>query len=293
MTIQTPSDPQAAPARQPASVAVVRQVAELRAQVGAWRRAGEKVALVPTMGALHEGHLTLVREALRQADRAVVSIFVNPKQFGPHEDFSRYPRQEAEDLAKLSAIGAHLAYMPGVEVMYPEGFASTVHIEGPIVRDLEAAVRPGHFDGVATVVAKLFTQTAPDIAVFGEKDYQQLQLIKRMVHDLDLPLQIVPVPTVRDAHGLALSSRNAYLDERQLAIARQFNVVLREIAADPAELAGGEERLLKAGFDAVDYLVLRDAETLDEPLPGRPRRLLSVARLGPTRLLDNFAVEAG
>lgn len=275
-----------------AKLAVARSVADLRVQVSAWRRAGERIALVPTMGALHAGHLALVEEGRRRAGRVVVSIFVNPKQFGAQEDLNRYPRREAEDLAKLSAAAADLAFLPPVEAMYPAGFATGVRVEGPVVADLEAAVRPGHFDGVATVVTKLFTQTAPDLALFGEKDYQQLLVVRQLVRDLDLPLEIVAVPTVRDAAGLALSSRNGGLDERQLAIARQLNGVLAEIAADPARLAEGEARLLALGFDGVDYLVLRDAETLQAPRPGKPRRLLAVARLGQVRLLDNWPVPA-
>jgi pantoate--beta-alanine ligase len=270
---------------------VARSVAELRAAVSGWRRAGDRIGLVPTMGALHEGHLTLAA-ALRKAgaDRVMFSIFVNPTQFGPNEDFSRYPRREAEDLAKLAAIGADLAYLPTVGEIYPEGFAFSIVPSGPIVADLEAAVRPGHFAGVATVVAKLLIQAAPDLAAFGEKDYQQLLVVRRLVRDLDLPTEILPVPTVRDRDGLALSSRNAYLGTPQLAVARRLNRILAEIAADPSLLPAGPDRLRDAGFDAVDYLVLRDAETLAEPAPGRPRRLIAAVRLGATRLLDNLPV---
>jgi pantoate--beta-alanine ligase len=270
---------------------IARTAAELRAAVSGWRRAGDRIGLVPTMGALHEGHLTLAA-ALRKAgaDRVLFSIFVNPAQFGPKEDFSRYPRREAEDLAKLAAIGADLAYLPTVDEIYPEGFAISIVPGGPIVADLEAAVRPGHFAGVATVVAKLLIQAAPDLAAFGEKDFQQLQVVRRLVRDLDLPCEILPVPTVRDRDGLALSSRNAYLGEPQLAVARRLNRIMAEIAADPSLLAAGPDRLRDAGFDAVDYLVLRDAETLAEPAPGRPRRLIAAVRLGATRLLDNLPV---
>ncbi|WP_343716906.1 pantoate--beta-alanine ligase [Inquilinus sp.] len=274
-----------------ATPVIARSVAELRAAVSGWRRAGDRIGLVPTMGALHEGHLALAA-ALRRAgaDRILFSIFVNPTQFAPNEDFSRYPRREAEDLAKLAATGADLAYLPAVGEIYPEGFAFSIVPSGPIVADLEAAVRPGHFAGVATVVAKLLIQAAPDLAAFGEKDYQQLLLVRRLVRDLDLPTEILPVPTVRDRDGLALSSRNAYLGTPQLAVARRLNRILAEIAADPSLLAAGPDRLRDAGFDAVDYLVLRDAETLAEPAPGRPRRLIAAVRLGATRLLDNLPV---
>jgi pantoate--beta-alanine ligase len=270
---------------------IARSVAELRAAVSGWRGAGDRIGLVPTMGALHEGHLALAT-ALRQAgaNRVLFSIFVNPAQFGPTEDFGRYPRREAEDLARLASIGADLAYLPGVGEIYPEGFAFSVVPGGPIVADLEAAVRPGHFAGVATVVAKLLIQAAPDLAAFGEKDYQQLLVVRRLVRDLDLPVEILPVPTVRDQDGLALSSRNAYLSPAQLAVARRLNRILAEIAADPSRLAAGPDRLRDAGFDAVDYLALRDAETLAEPAPGRPRRLITAVRLGATRLLDNMPV---
>ncbi|MFE0755104.1 pantoate--beta-alanine ligase [Inquilinus sp. NPDC058860] len=270
---------------------IARSVAELRAAVAGWRRAGDRIGLVPTMGALHQGHLELAA-ALRRAgaDRVLFSIFVNPAQFGPKEDFSRYPRREAEDLARLASIGADLAYLPTVDEIYPEGFAFSIVPSGPIVADLEAAVRPGHFAGVATVVAKLLIQAAPDLAAFGEKDFQQLLLVRRLVRDLDLPCEILPVPTVRDRDGLALSSRNAYLGEAQLAVARRLNRIMAEIAADPSLLPAGPDRLRDAGFDAVDYLVLRDAETLAEPAPGRPRRLIAAVRLGATRLLDNLPV---
>jgi len=275
----------------PALPLVARTAAELRAIVAGWRRDGARIGLVPTMGALHQGHLTLAEAARRAgADRILFSIFVNPAQFGPKEDFSRYPRREAEDLVKLAGSGADLAYLPSVEEIYPPGFAFSIVPSGPIVADLEAAIRPGHFAGVATVVAKLLIQAAADIAAFGEKDYQQLLLVRRLVRDLDLPCAILAVPTVRDGDGLALSSRNAYLTEPQLAVARRLNRILAEIAAEPGRLAAGPDRLRDAGFDAVDYLVLRDAETLADPVPGQPRRLIAAVRLGATRLLDNLPV---
>jgi pantoate--beta-alanine ligase len=272
-------------------IETARSVRALRAVIARWRANGESVGFVPTMGALHAGHLALV-EATRRCGvrRVAVSIFVNPTQFGPSEDFAKYPRQEERDLGALRDAGADLAYLPAVADIYPDGFATTVVPSGPIVADLEATARPGHFTGVATVVAKLLVQVTPDVAAFGEKDYQQLLVVRRMVRDLDLPCRILPVPTVRDAHGLALSSRNAYLTADQLATARKFNKILKAIADEPSRLAESKAQLLQAGFDAVDYLVLRDAETLGPPVPRQPRRLLAVARLGPVRLLDNVAV---
>lgn len=283
----------------PEKLTTVRTVADLRAQVARWRAAGEKVGLVPTMGALHEGHLSLVQAARRRgADHVVVSVFVNPTQFGPNEDFSKYPRQEDSDAAKLETVGADLLYAPDVGEMYPDGFATTVHVAG-LTDGLCGPLRPGHFDGVATVVSKLLLQCLPDVAVFGEKDYQQLQVIRRMVRDLNIPVLIEGATTVRDESGLALSSRNAYLSADQLAVARQLNGVLfamaERIAADPArcrsEIEWGLERLREAGFDRIDYLAVCDAATL-EPLEvaDRPARILAAAFIGRTRLIDNFPV---
>lgn len=278
---------------------ILSTIKTLRDTVSAWRRAGHRIALVPTMGALHEGHLSLCRLALSRADRLVVSIFVNPTQFGPSEDFGAYPRTFDADVERLAAIGAHAVYAPTPEVMYPHGFATTVHVAG-LSEGLCADVRPGHFDGVATVVAKLLTQCQPDIAVFGEKDYQQLQIIRRLTADLDLPVQIRPGPTVREPDGLALSSRNAYLtpDERQSA--PRLNEALHAAAASlragesaSAACAAARATLLAAGFGPVDYVALRDAETL-KPLDylDRPARLLAAAWLGNrARLIDNIAVE--
>ena len=272
--------------------------ASLRARVAAWRAEGGGIALVPTMGALHQGHLALVEAARRACARVVVSIFVNPTQFGPGEDFARYPRHEAADLALLAEAGAHLAYLPSAAAMYPEGFCTTVSVAGPLAEVLEAAHRPGHFQGVATVVAKLLIQAGPDHAFFGEKDWQQLQVIRRMAADLDLPVGVHGVPTVREADGLALSSRNVYLlpAERGVAAAlpRILNDTARQVAAgapvEPA-LASARARLLKAGFSSVDYVELADAETL-APLRrwDRACRVLAAARLGRTRLIDNVAV---
>ena len=277
----------------------VRNLADLRRHLGEWRAAGDRVALVPTMGALHAGHLALVTEARRRAARVVASIFVNPRQFGAGEDLARYPRQEAADAAALASAGCDLLWAPPVEVMYPAGFATSISVSGVSER-WDGAARPGHFDGVATVVAKLFNQVAPDLACFGEKDWQQLQVVRRLVADLDLPVAIVGVPTMRDADGLALSSRNAYLspDERARAIA-----LPRALAGAAAAIAGGEDAggaleqarggVAAAGF-TVDYLALVDAETLaPEPAAERPRRLVVAARIGTTRLIDNVAVNAG
>lgn len=280
-------------------IAAARSVAELRQRIGDWRAHGNRIGLVPTMGALHAGHLALVAAAQAQCRRTVVSIFVNPKQFGPREDFATYPRPEADDLSKLTAAGADLAYIPAVEEMYADGFATTISLGGP-AEPLEGAHRPGHFDGVATVVCKLLTQAAPDAAFFGEKDYQQLLVVRRMARDLNLPVDIVGVPTVREPDGLALSSRNVYLSPDERRIAANLNRVMRAAAgeiAEGAEAAAILERriaeLNAAGF-RVEYLELRDAETL-APIAdatSRPARLLAAAQLGRTRLIDNIAVRA-
>lgn len=274
----------------------VRDLASLRETISAWRRAGETVALVPTMGALHAGHLALVAIAKGKADRTVASIFVNPKQFGANEDLDRYPRRERADAAALSDAGCDLLWLPPVEVMYPSGFASNVSISG-VSEPLDGAARPGHFDGVATVVAKLFNQVRPDIAVFGEKDFQQLAVIRRLNADLDFGIDIVGAPTQRDDDGLALSSRNAYLapEDRAAAVAlpRALGEAAEAIAGggDPDEaLDRARTRLEAAGF-SVDYVELVDAQTLAAPMPETPRRLLAAARIGGTRLIDNIAVD--
>jgi pantoate--beta-alanine ligase len=271
---------------------------ELRLRVRLWRNKGARIALVPTMGALHAGHLALAREARARADKVVVSIFVNPAQFAPHEDFTRYPRDFKKDLALLEAEGlADLIYAPEVEEIYPRGFATRVAVAGPAA-GLESDFRPHFFAGVATVVTKLFLQCAPDFAMFGEKDYQQLLVVKRLVKDLDLKLEIIGVPTVREEDGLALSSRNAYLNPEQRKIAAEFNRVLRDVAeraksgtSIPQAEAEGAASLLAAGFDRVDYVAIRDAETL-APLRAvtGPARVLAAARLGGVRLIDNVAV---
>jgi pantoate--beta-alanine ligase len=282
----------------PQSPHIVATVESLRHVVSDWRRDGLTIALVPTMGALHEGHLSLCRLALARADRLIVSIFVNPTQFGPNEDYGAYPRPFDADLHKLSEIGAHALYAPTPDVMYPHGFATTVHVAG-LSEGLCADVRPGHFDGVATIVAKLLLQCQPDIAVFGEKDYQQLQIIRRLAADLDLPVEIVPGPTLRERDGLALSSRNAYLTPAERQVAPHLNAALhaaaeRLRAGDNAATACAAARasLVQAGFGPVDYIELRDAETL-APLErlDRPARLLAAAWLGNrARLIDNIAV---
>lgn len=281
------------------ALATARTVAELRAQVRAWRAQDLSVALVPTMGALHEGHLSLIRLALEKADRVCVSLFVNPTQFGPNEDFDRYPRDEAADAGKIAATGAHLLFVPAAREVYPPGHLTRVQV--PVLGDeLEGAFRPGFFTGVATVVAKLLLMALPDVAVFGAKDYQQLQVIRRMVADLDIPVRIEGGETVREKDGLALSSRNAYLaaDERRIAPALHAAIAAaaRSVAAgaDPTEAeAKAAQGLLAAGFTRVDYVAVRDAETLAAwPGPTRPGRVLAAAWLGRTRLIDNVEVEA-
>ena len=274
------------------------QIIRAGGDVAAARRGLEgTLALVPTMGALHEGHLALVREAGKQADRVAATIFVNPLQFGANEDLSRYPRQEERDLQLLEAEGCDLVWLPSREDLYPEGFATTVSVSGVSER-WEGEARPGHFDGVATVVAKLLIAMRPDVALFGEKDFQQLAVIRRMATDLGLPLRIGGVPTVRDGDGLALSSRNIYLsaDERAraLALPQALEEAGRAIrGGDPVAeaLARGRGRLVEAGFSGIDYFALVDAATL-EPLTqvGGDMRLIAAAKIGATRLIDNVAV---
>ncbi|SIT56209.1 pantothenate synthetase [Mesorhizobium prunaredense] len=275
---------------------VVDSVAALRAQIRDWRRDGLSLAMVPTMGALHDGHISLIRIALEKADRCIVSIFVNPTQFAPSEDLDKYPRQLGRDLDRLAVAGAQLAFTPGVAQMYPAGFATRISVGGPAA-GLESDFRPTFFDGVATVVAKLFLQASPDCAVFGEKDYQQLCVVRQLCSDLDLPVDIIGAPTIRDAHGLAMSSRNAYLGDAELAVARQLNAILRRAAA--ALAAGADEgsataeasrALVEAGFDKVDYVAARESLTLTPWRPDRDGRLLAAAWLGKTRLIDNLEV---
>ena len=276
------------------STATVRTVDDLRAQVAKWRHAAETIALVPTMGALHAGHLSLIGIAKDHAKRVVASIFVNPTQFGPKEDFKRYPRDEAGDAAKLAEAGVDLVFVPSMDEMYPAGFATKVSLPS-LTEDLCGAARPNHFEGVATVVTKLLLQCAPDVAVFGEKDFQQLLVIKRLVRDLDIPVEIVAAPIVREQDGLALSSRNAYLSAAERNTAPILHQVLAEAAASLANGEGcdavasaGRFKLEGKGF-RVDYVAVRDPETLAPlfgPIRG-PARVMAAAFLGTTRLIDN------
>jgi pantoate--beta-alanine ligase len=277
---------------------VARTVPSLRRALTRFRQTGERIALVPTMGALHRGHLALVCEARRRARWVVVSIFVNPTQFAPNEDFGSYPRGFAADLEALSEAKAELVWAPSAEAMYPEGFATRIEPQGAAKAGLEDKFRPHFFGGVATVVAKLFTQVSPDFAMFGEKDYQQLRVITQMAKDLDLPLKVIGVPTVREKDGLALSSRNAYLSAAERTFAPTLYRVLKANAArirqrEPIEmvLEEGQAEIAHAGF-AVDYLEARHALTL-APIASRkdgPIRLLVAAKMGKTRLIDNVAV---
>ena len=283
----------------PFDLSIVRTVAELRARVRGWRAEGLRVGLVPTMGALHEGHLSLVRRAHESADRVVASIFVNPAQFAPGEDFEAYPRDETRDAELLASVGCHLLYAPPVEAIYPHGFSAAVTVAG-VSAELEGAARPTHFAGVATVVAKLLIQAEADVAVFGEKDYQQLLVIRRMARDLDIPTEIVGAPTVREQDGLARSSRNAYLSEAERLLAGRLNGVLADMAealADGAAVAEAEAAaraaLQDAGITAIDYIEARGAEDLRRLGPGpvqEPARVLAAIRIGRTRLIDNMAV---
>ncbi len=276
---------------------IARDLEALRDSIAALRDGGQRIALVPTMGALHAGHVALIEAAKRPGTKVVASIFVNPMQFGANEDLSRYPRREMADIRMLTEAGCDLLWLPTVEIMYPDGFATDVHVSG-VSEGFDGASRPGHFDGVATVVSKLFNQVGPHAAYFGEKDYQQLAVIRRFVADLDFGIEIVGVPTQRDDDGLALSSRNIYLDDEQrrqaVALPRALGVAARAIArgedAD-AVLDDARTMLTSAGF-VIDYVALADADTLAEnPSPDRPRRLLAAARMGATRLIDNIAIE--
>jgi pantoate--beta-alanine ligase len=279
---------------------IAKTVPTLRRAVADWRKRKETVALVPTMGALHEGHLSLVRLARRRADRVVVSIFVNPAQFAPTEDFSTYPRTFDTDVALLADEMADLVWAPAnVAVMYPDGFATRIVPEGPATAGLEDKTRPDFFKGVATVVCKLFTQVTPDIAVFGEKDYQQLKVVTRMARDLDLPLKVIGAATVREKDGLAMSSRNVYLSVDDRATAPVLHRVLKLCAEKIGSghsiatiLSEGRETIIRAGF-ALDYLEARHAEKLAPvaSVKDGPVRLLAAAKLGNTRLIDNIRVK--
>ena len=279
---------------------IVRDIEALRAAVAELREGGRTIAFVPTMGALHAGHMALVAEGRRRASHVVASIFVNPTQFGPNEDLATYPRREASDAKMLEEEGCALLWMPDVATMYPNGPEITVRA-GSLGDELDGAARPGHFDGVATVVSRLFDQVRPDIALLGEKDYQQLLVIRQMVAQLGLPVEIVAVPTQRDADGLALSSRNAYLDEEERRAARALPRALGEAAgairsgtAASEAIAAARDKLAKAGFDPIDYVEIRDAESLAAvESVTRSARLLAAATIGRTRLIDNLALTPG
>jgi len=278
------------------AIETVRTVRDLRARVAAWRAGGETVALVPTMGAIHDGHLALVKRAKAHCGRVVTSLFVNPLQFGPREDFHAYPRDEARDAKLLATAGSDLLYAPDAAEMYPPGFSTKVHV-GDLTEDLCGASRPNHFDGVATVVAKLLLQCAPDTASFGEKDYQQLLVIKRFVRDLNIPVEIQGAPIVREADGLALSSRNAYLSPEERAIAPVLHQTIQQVASDLAQGRGADDASEAARFRLeamglrVDYVAVRDPDTL-KPLHGpvKTARVLAAIHLGKTRLIDNVPV---
>jgi pantoate--beta-alanine ligase len=281
-----------------AALTVVRTVADLRRAVSEFRATGRTIGMIPTMGALHEGHVSLVRGALDLGDMPIASIFVNPTQFGPNEDFAAYPRDEAGDFAKLEAAGCRIAYAPGKEEMYPRPQLTTVTVAS-LTDGLCGPFRPGHFQGVATVVCKLLMMAMPDRGYFGEKDYQQLQVLKRMARDLAMPVEIVGMPTIREPDGLAMSSRNRYLapGERKTAVAmyRELTALARTVGdgrtSCTAAAAKVAQALLVAGFDKVDYLTVVDAESLApiEHVAG-PARIAAAARLGRTRLIDNVAV---
>ncbi|CAD0184347.1 Pantothenate synthetase [Ruegeria sp. THAF57] len=276
---------------------ILRRLTDLRALTTQWRNNGETIGVVPTMGALHQGHLSLVEAAKAGSDRVIVTIFVNPKQFNNPEDLAKYPRTEIEDAQKLIPYGVDAIYVPDPEEIYPQGFATTVSVSG-LTNVMEGEFRPGHFDGVATVVAKLFLQTQADRAYFGEKDYQQLMVVRRMARDLDIPVEVNGCPTVREPSGLAMSSRNLRLSPEGLDIAANKHRIMRELAkelADGAQFdtlaARAETELLAAGFTQVEYIQLRCADTL-EPLThaSRPARLFAAAWADGVRLIDNIPV---
>ncbi|PHZ83664.1 pantoate--beta-alanine ligase [Paremcibacter congregatus] len=286
------------------SVQIIRIKSELRAQIKAWRMEGLTIGMIPTMGALHHGHLSLIRQIQQHVDKVVVSIFVNPKQFGPNEDFDKYPRQETADVMKLEEVQADLLYAPNPEEMYPGGFLTNVSVS-EITEGLCAAKRPGHFDGVTTVVTKLLLQCLPDMAIFGEKDFQQYVVLKRLTLDLDIPTQVICGDLIRDDDGLATSSRNVYLspEERQIAleIPKTLQQIVKDIESGAIEqgklslqeiLDKGTEHLLSAGFKEVQYLEIRRSEDL-APVVDRltaPSRVLVAAVVGKTRLIDNMPI---
>ena len=277
---------------------IIRSIEGLRREMAKWRADDLAVAIVPTMGALHEGHLALVAEGLERADRVIVTIFVNAKQFGANEDLSRYPRDEAGDVAKLAEAGAHLIFAPPANEMYGEEFATSVVLKGPAKANLEDKFRPHFFDGVATIVAKLFIQSGADFAMFGQKDYQQLQVVTCMARDLDIPIEVIGVPTVRAPDGMALSSRNQYLTKTEriqaTAIYKSLNQAAEKIrqGTDPQKAMRAASRSLTTLGFKVDYVTARNAETLAVPVPhsDEPLRLLAAAWIGRTRLIDNIEV---
>ena len=277
---------------------IIRSIEGLRREMAKWRADDLAVAIVPTMGALHEGHLALVAEGLERADRVIVTIFVNAKQFGANEDLSRYPRDEAGDVAKLAEAGAHLIFAPPANEMYGEEFATSVVLKGPAKANLEDKFRPHFFDGVATIVAKLFIQSGADFAMFGQKDYQQLQVVTCMARDLDIPIEVIGVPTVRAPDGMALSSRNQYLTKTEriqaTAIYKSLNQAAEKIrqGTDPQKAMRAASRSLTTLGFKVDYATARNAETLAVPIPhsDEPLRLLAAAWIGRTRLIDNIEV---
>ncbi len=280
------------------SPVILRTLDELRTLVAEWKAAGQSVGVVPTMGALHQGHLSLARAAKEGCDRVIVTIFINPKQFNSPEDYENYPRTEEDDARKLAPLDVDVVYVPGPEEIYPDGFSTTVSVAG-LTETLCGAHRPGHFDGVATVVTKLFTQSQADRAYFGEKDFQQLQVVTRLARDLDLPIEVVGCPTIREEDGLAMSSRNLLLSDRARVWAPELHGAMEEVAEG---LGQGESfealkakaiaRIERAGFAEVEYLDLRAADTLEElAAPDRPARLLAAAWLAGVRLIDNIAVD--
>jgi pantoate--beta-alanine ligase len=276
---------------------IVRTIVELRHHVSQWHAQGLKVAVVPTMGALHDGHLTLVREAFNHADRVVVTIFVNPKQFAAHEDLGKYPRDEEADVAMLAGVKADLVYAPSPDAMYAPNFATTVHLAGPALAGLEDKFRPHFFDGVATVVSKLFIQSQADVAMFGEKDYQQLMVVTQMAADLDIPTKVIGIPTVRDDDGMAKSSRNRYLSTYERHQSTAIILSLQQAAekirngGDPQSATKAASRSLTTLGFKVDYVAARNAVTLAIPKSGHePIRLLAAVWMGTTRLIDNIGV---
>jgi pantoate--beta-alanine ligase len=276
---------------------VVRTITELRGCVNSWRKNDERIGLVPTMGGLHNGHLSLVNHSKLHADRTITSLFVNPTQFAPHEDFATYPRTERADHEMLAASGNDLLFAPNVSEIYPDGHLTQIDVQG-MSQVLEGEFRPDFFTGVATVVAKLLLQALPDVAIFGEKDYQQLCVIQTMVRDLDIPVEIIGAKTIREEDGLAMSSRNLNLTAKERKIAPLLYQVISQVAKNVRDgdqpinqRSWAEAELTNAGFGAVDYVAVRDAQTLDPVSDAsRPARVLAAAYLGRTRLIDNVAI---